>query len=1056
MSGTRTLKITILGSADGAVRALSETGASAGRLEAIVEGLGSSFSRVGEIMRGALVGIGFAGVTASLRGVADAFAGVKQSAIDTNATLEQSAVSWGVLLGSTDKANAKIQELYRFAAITPFEFPEVQKASLLLQTFGGDLLNTTKTLALVGDIASGVNQPFEEVAMWVGRMYDAIQSGRPFGEASARLQEMGALSGQARNQLEQMQKEGVAGAQIWAVFNGQMARFNGLMDKQSHTVRGLESTLSDLKNQLLATAGASTFENYRRSLESWVALLSSPRAMQGAKAISDALGRLYATIGTGQAALRGFVAEIGRLLNLREGTDLTAFERIAAAIGLLRREFSRVATDLRPARGALVDLPALAGKVATGIERLARGFQIGVDAIVTFRQALRGDWFGGQTQGINTFVRSVGRVTQLARDAALTFRQAFAGDWFKGGAGNDFVNTVGRIGLALGNAVRAIKPFVPELLILGRAVATITSPLAAFGAAWLRTGGDVRSALNLMRRNVSDGLLALGDLLRRAGPPLAKALWGFLQDAAGDFKGWWQKSDVTGKVAAFLRAELPKLATAAGNLAGKLWDGLGDIVGGLRDFWAKNGVNGKIVAFLRDELGNIKDGATGLAGKIWDGLGDIAAALADYWQKNDVNSKIAGFLQDRLANLGDFAGSIWSGVKDLPGGFQRFWNDNNVGGQIKNNLTSALGKLGDVAGGLWSGLVDLPGKFRDFWAQNDIGGKIRQAITTLLAGIADAGQHFWDGIGDIAAGFIAYWKKNQTTENIQQFLASDAPNWAKDIGIPFYGGVIKAIFGIGEKIAYAIGYDVTAGLLKFFSTPTPDFSDKLWLFLRNAFLVELFMIDVGRKLGEGIAQSLIDNFPAAMGRFNDALLAHTPQWLASWGGLWDAIKGLFTGFNQWLLDHTPEWLKTWDGLGRALGTALMDALRAVLPEPVQKLLGLLNSTPQGGGAGGGGGGTGTGPGFNPGGAGGGNGGGGGGGLFTPQSFVPNGAGNVQALAFGGGGNNYYLTVQAYPIEVRESPEDWAIRIARQMVAEMKNLTQQNGGGGSGLTGGPIL
>jgi hypothetical protein len=1011
MSGARTLRITILGDASGAVRALSETGAGAGRLEAIVEGLGSSFSRVGEIMRGALVGIGFAGVTAALRGVADAFAGVKQSAIDTNADLEQSAVSWGVLLGSTEAARKKLEELQRFAALTPFEFPEVQKASLLLQTFGGAALNTAKTLTLVGDIASGVNQPFEEVAMWVGRMYDAIQSGRPFGEAAARLQEMGALSGQARNQLEQMQKEGVAGAQIWAVFNGQMARFNGLMDKQSHTVRGLESTLSDLRKQLIATAGASTFEKYRRSLESWVALLSSPRAMEGAKAISDALGRLYATIGAGQAALRGFVAEIGRLLNLRQGGDLTAFERIAAAIGLLRREFSRVATDLRPARGALIDLPALAARVATGIERLARGFQVGVDAVVTFRQALRGDWFGGQTQGINTFVRTVGRLTQLGRDAVLTFRAAFAGDWFKGGAGNDFVNMVGRIGLALGNAVRAVKPFVPELLILGRAVATITSPVLAFAKAWLQTGGDTRSALNLLRRNVSDGLLALGDLLRRAGPPLARALWGFLQDAAGDFKAWWQKSGVIGKVAAFLRAELPKLATGAGNLAGKLWDGLGDAVASFREWWQRNDINGKIVAFLKDRLGDLKSGAGDLATKIWDGLGDLAGGFGDFWTKNDVNGKIAEKLRGFLGGLGDFAGSIWDGITDLPGTFAGWWRKNNVGGQIKDRLTSLLGTVGDFAGNLWAGLVDLPGKFGDWWGKNDIGGKIRDRASALLTGIIELGQEVWDNAGDMAESFKVWWNKNKTTEKINQFLKDDTPNWAKDVGVPLYAAFVTEFDKVGIRIGRALGFSITKGLLEFFDNPLPDvgwgkageaIAKALW-----AFFPMRWLIDIGIGITQGITQAIVDNFG--------------PQIRAAKEG----IAKIGQEFYNFLISLLPKWILPFLPPGGQLPSG-------------------------GGGTGGGGGGGGGGGSLDPGGT-------GGGGEFTPQSFVPNGAGNLPALAFGGGGGLTInsLTVQVPTVEFRETPEDVGVRIARAMVGEMKKLTQQNGGGGGGLTGGPI-
>jgi tape measure domain-containing protein len=123
-----------------------------------------------------------------------------------------------------------------------------------------------------------------------------------------------------------------------------------------------------------------------------------------------------------------------------------------------------------------------------------------------------------------------------------------------------------------------------------------------------------------------------------------------------------------------------------------------------------------------------------------------------------------------------------------------------------------------------------------------------------------------------------------------------------------------------------------------------------------------------------------------LGDLNTALLENSPAWLASWGGLWDGVKGLFTGFNNWLLEHTPEWLQTWSGLGTALGGALMAALRGILPEPIQRLLGLASGAgAPAGNQGGAGAGTGTGPGLNPGGTGGGLGGESG---FTPTSFAP--------------------------------------------------------------------
>lgn len=165
--------------------------------------------------------------------------------LDAASSAEKFRVQFEVLLGSAEKARARIAEYQQFAAVTPFELQGVVKAGKILQTFGGEVLSTGKYLKMVGDMAATADQPFEDIAVWVGRAYDAMQSGRPFGEAAMRLQELALLSGSARGRLEAMQKAGASGAEMWKFFTNEMSRFNGMMDKQSRTWAGLMSTMSD-------------------------------------------------------------------------------------------------------------------------------------------------------------------------------------------------------------------------------------------------------------------------------------------------------------------------------------------------------------------------------------------------------------------------------------------------------------------------------------------------------------------------------------------------------------------------------------------------------------------------------------------------------------------------------------------------------------------------------------------------------------------------------------------------------------------------------------------
>lgn len=228
--------------------------------------------------KSALGAIGTAAAAAGMLAVANAATQVTQqlaqmaeqavvAGVQGNASFEQYQVGFKVLLGGAGAAQKRLQELSQFAQTTPFNLPEVVQADKVLQTFGGTALATGRNLTLVGDIASGTNRSFQDVALWVGRAYDALQSGRPWGEAALRLQEMGALSGQARARLESLQASGATGAQVWAAFNQEMARFSGLMEEQSHTAAGLASNLQDMIAAAERTATMPLFENTKKQLE---------------------------------------------------------------------------------------------------------------------------------------------------------------------------------------------------------------------------------------------------------------------------------------------------------------------------------------------------------------------------------------------------------------------------------------------------------------------------------------------------------------------------------------------------------------------------------------------------------------------------------------------------------------------------------------------------------------------------------------------------------------------------------------------------------------------
>lgn len=146
-----------------------------------------------------------------------------------------------VLLGSRDAAQKRITQLTDFAGQTPFTRDQIYQASRVLEVYSPAISTPDAPggLRMVGDIAAGTGAEYNEVALWVGRLYSALEGGRPVGEMTAALQEMGAIGGVARNKLETLAESGKSIGQIWPQVTAELSRFDGTMAKQSDNLNNL-------------------------------------------------------------------------------------------------------------------------------------------------------------------------------------------------------------------------------------------------------------------------------------------------------------------------------------------------------------------------------------------------------------------------------------------------------------------------------------------------------------------------------------------------------------------------------------------------------------------------------------------------------------------------------------------------------------------------------------------------------------------------------------------------------------------------------------------------
>jgi len=181
---------------------------------------------------------------------------IGKSALSVVGSRQDITTQFEVLLGSADAAKQRVEELTTFAGQTPFTRDEIFAASKQLQIFTGDALSTGKSLQVIGDVAAGTGQGFEEVALWTGRLYDAMKSGNSVGEMTARLQEMGAISGEDRAKIEALAESGKDISAIWPEVEGVFSRFNGTMEKMSNNINNMLLSLKSFAtNNILLPLG---------------------------------------------------------------------------------------------------------------------------------------------------------------------------------------------------------------------------------------------------------------------------------------------------------------------------------------------------------------------------------------------------------------------------------------------------------------------------------------------------------------------------------------------------------------------------------------------------------------------------------------------------------------------------------------------------------------------------------------------------------------------------------------------------------------------------------
>lgn len=195
-------------------------------------------------------------------GAVAVFAGLGKVALDYNSQMENYTTNFATLLGSTEAAVMKVEELKKMAASTPFAMNDLAAATQTLLNFQIPAEKTSTILQQLGDISLGNSEKLQSLATVFGQVSSA---GRLTGQDLMQfinagfnpLNEIAKQTGESMEQLrERMSAGGVSVKEVEQAFISATSaggQFYQGMQSASQTMTGLFSTLKDNVTSLIGS-----------------------------------------------------------------------------------------------------------------------------------------------------------------------------------------------------------------------------------------------------------------------------------------------------------------------------------------------------------------------------------------------------------------------------------------------------------------------------------------------------------------------------------------------------------------------------------------------------------------------------------------------------------------------------------------------------------------------------------------------------------------------------------------------------------------------------------
>lgn len=212
---------------------------------------------------------------------------------------QRSMIAFETMLGGAKEARQFLGELEAFAKRTPFEFPDLIRASQRLVALGFEAKNVVPIMTAVGDAVAAMGGDPMALESTVRSIGQIQAKGRLQAEEMMQLNEAGTFSwralareiGTSVPKAMDLVKSGAVTSEIFlqAFMRNSQRNFEGMMDRQSRTFGGLLSTVKDNMRSFLGQAMMPLFRDASKAMDGLNKRLDSPEGREGAKKVGKAL-----------------------------------------------------------------------------------------------------------------------------------------------------------------------------------------------------------------------------------------------------------------------------------------------------------------------------------------------------------------------------------------------------------------------------------------------------------------------------------------------------------------------------------------------------------------------------------------------------------------------------------------------------------------------------------------------------------------------------------------------------------------------------------------------